>query len=420
MPNSTKSLQHPRLNEAVISKFLHLHGTSTVKAAKDYLAKALGVSRSQKNEWARKILAASGLPAGRAAGGDLPPGAPATETYDVEVHECKAKTLEEVVELCGVDTDKWEPRGFSVRGGKTGFGWNARFSKKVEPAKQEIIEDLKNDLKQYSPKVAAIKRSVNPASDCVLEICIFDAHLGKHSWRIESGDDYDLKISKRVYMEALNDLVSKAKATGVKFGKVLFPIGNDYLTCDNSNLTTTMLTPQSVDGRFPKVYKEGRELLVEAINILKQIAPVDVVVCVGNHEVNSMFHLGDALECWFHADENVSIDNRPTPRKYCRYGQNLICYTHGDKIDHKKLPMLAAIESKDWSECCFREWHVGHLHHSRVTEVNGIRTRIIPSITGSDEYHNSHGYVGAIRTSEAFIFHPENGLHSILYSTPIK
>lgn len=420
MPNSPKTLQHPRLTESVIERFLNLHQTAGVKAAKDYLAKALGVSRSQKNEWSRKILSAAGRPAGAHTGDDLPKGEPKSDTYDVQVHESKAKTLEEVVELCGVDTDKWEPRGFSVRGGKTGFGWNARFSKKVGPVKQEVIEDLKNDLKQYSPKVAAIKRAVNPASDCVLEICIFDAHLGKMAWRVESGDDYDLKISKQLYMEALNDLVSKAKATGVKFGKVLFPIGNDYLTCDNSNLTTTMLTPQSVDGRFPKVYKEGRQLLVDAINLLKTIAPVDVVVCPGNHEVNSMFHLGDALECWFHADENVKIDNRPTPRKYYRYGQNLICYTHGDKIDHKKLPMLAAIESKDWSECRFREIHLGHLHHTRVTEVNGVRTRVIPSITGSDEYHNSHGYVGSVRTSEAFIFHPENGLHSILYSTPVK
>ena len=52
-----------------------------------------------------------------------------------------------------------------------------------------------------------------------------------------------------------------------------------------------MGTRQDADSRFSRIFRDGRKLLVEAIEYLKTIAPVDVLVVVGNHDSNSMFHL---------------------------------------------------------------------------------------------------------------------------------
>lgn len=416
MPNSTDTLQHPRLNESIITKFLHLHGTVGVKEAKDYLAKALGVSRSQKNAWARKILEAAGRSVERAAGGGSLKGEPATDTYTVEVHESSAKTLEEVVELCGVDTDKWEPKGFSVRGGKTGFGWNARFSKKVvEISTKTEFEALKAEFKAFVKPLQPKTTPKDNRGEILLEIAAMDLHFGKLGWDEDCGENYDSKIAAVRFTAAIRGLVEKAQRQG-KINRILFPAGNDYLHIDTSEQTTTLGTRQDADSRFSRIFREGRKLLVETIEYLKTIAPVDVVICVGNHDSNSMFHLGDALECWFHADPLVTVDNAPALRKYYRYGNTIIGFTHSDKEKLKDLPLLGATERrKDWSECAFKEWHTGHRHGEACSEEKGVKTRTISSLSGNDFWHFNQGYVGNIKAAEGFLFHKEDGLTAHLY-----
>ena len=416
MTNPTDTLQHPRLTEYVITKFLNLHRTTSVKSAKDYLAKALGVSKSQKNEWARKILNAAGLPAGKHAGDDLPKGEPESDTYEVQVHESKAKTLEEVVELCGVDTDKWEPRGFSVRGGKTGFGWNARFSKKVvDVLTKNEIEQLKADFKAFVRPIQPKGATKDNGGEILLEIAAFDLHFGKLGWDEECGENYDSKIAAKRFIAAIHGLVTKAQKQG-KINKILFPVGNDFLHIDTGEVTTTLGTRQDADSRFSRIFREGRKLLVEAVEYLKTVAPVDIVVVVGNHDSNSMFHLGDALECWYHADPSVTVDNSPVLRKYYRYGNTVIGLTHSDKEKLKDLPMLGATERRqDWAECIFHEWHCGHRHGEACMEEKGVKVRTLASLSGSDFWHTAQGYVGNIKAAEGFLFHKDEGLHSHLY-----
>ncbi len=405
-------LKHPKLTDLVIGTFLALHAND-VKEAKDYLAKTLGVSKSQKNEWARKILKASGTPGWIAA------ERPASQTYDVEVHGSKAKTLEEVVELCNVDTALWEPKGFSVRGGKAGFGWNARFSKKGSPAADSPvkieIEALKAEFKAFVKPLQPKTAPKDNGGEILLEIAAFDLHFGKLGWDEECGENYDSKIASKRFLAAIHQLVDKARKQG-KINRILFPVGNDFLHIDTGEVTTTLGTRQDADSRFSRIFREGRKLLVEAIEFLKTIAPVDVVVVVGNHDGNSMFHLGDALECWYHADPAVVVDNSPTLRKYYRFGTTIIGLTHSDKEKLKDLPLLGATERrKDWAECTYKEWHLGHRHGEACSEEKGVKVRTLASLSGSDFWHAAQGYVGNIKAAEAFLFHKDDGLAAHLY-----
>ncbi len=248
-------------------------------------------------------------------------------------------------------------------------------------------------------------------------VSLFDAHLGKLSWAEQDGQNYDLKIAKEVYMKALQDLVAKAQVQG-GIGRILFPVGNDYLTCDGDDNETSAGTPQSVDGRFPKIFREARKMLVEAIDYLRLIAPVDVIVIAGNHERESMFHLGDALECWYHADDSVTIDNMFRPRKYYSFGNTVFGLTHGDTIQQDKLPLLGANERPDlWAQCKRRVWFLGHFHHYSLKEYVGVQVWVLPSLSGSDGYHQSNGFVGAVRCAVAFMYGPE-GLEAMFQSEP--
>lgn len=338
--------------------------------------------------------------------------------FDAGVETSTAATMEEVVGLMKVDLDVWEPRGFSVTRKKNGFGWNARFARRPEAADRRVIEDLKRDIAAGSRVILPPIKRKPVKGGRLLVVSLFDAHLGKLSWAEQDGQSYDLKIAKECYLRALYDLIAKAKQYGAPISRILFPVGNDYLTCDSDVNETTAGTLQSVDGRFPKIYREGRKLLCESIEYLRTIAPVDVIVTPGNHDRNSMFHMGDALDCWFHDQPDVTVDNRWVPRKYYRFGNTVFGLTHGDTIRQDRLPLAGAVEADElWAQCKRRVWLLGHFHHFQLKEYMGVQVHILPSLSGSDGYHQNNGFIGALRTAVALLY-SETEHEATFQSTP--
>jgi len=330
------------------------------------------------------------------------------------------RTVEDLIDYAEIDTDIWLVKKFSANVWDGKWQVKAEFEKRKDKQLEQLLSELKEDIVNYSPKTNKISYTNYKNNELLLEIAIFDLHLGKLGHHEEVGTDYDMKIARRVFFDALYDIVEKAKKQGI-ISKILFPIGNDFLNIDNDLKTTTAGTPQDADSRFYKIFREGRQILVEAINYLKEIAPVDVLVVRGNHDSVSMFHLGDAIQCWFNNDKNVTIDNSPKTRKYYQYGENLVVYTHGDKEKADKLPLIAATEEPTkWASSKYREIRVGHLHHEVVKEFNGVKLRVVPSISGNDGYHFERGYTENIRSAQGFIFDFKNGLESIIYSRPVQ
>lgn len=349
----------------------------------------------------------------------------ASNNYKKEVvTSSEINSLEKVIERCNIDTNIWNIEKYAIeqgandKEGNAQFRWKLNLEKKVSDFNEKIISDLKEDLKKNSKIVA--RKNYGKSNGFMLEIAIFDSHMGKLSFWGETNSNYDLKIAKQAYLDTLYDLLEKAK----KFGtpeKILFIIGQDFINIDNNLLTTTAGTKQDVDGRYPKIVKEGREVLTHSIDILKEIAPVEVLVSPGNHDFNTMFHIGDSVECYYHNDENVTVNNQPISRKYVKYGKSLICLSHGDKIKADQIPLIMATEcSKDWATTKYKFCFLGHYHTESMKEIRGVKIHYLSSISAPDLYHFDNGYVGNIRQAQAFIFDKENGLESILYSKPVE
>ena len=339
-------------------------------------------------------------------------------------HTSKYNKLEDVLLELQIDTSKWTVASYRVENRKDkDSGDRFQFSISLKPTNVnsqmgKILEDLKADMKTESKKVPAIHKS--DLSGKLLEVLIFDLHIGKLAYKGETLQDYDIKIARKVFFDALYELVGQAVKSH-KITRIVFPIGNDYLHVDNDNSSTTSLTGVDSDSRFSKIFIEGRKILVEAIDYLKQIAPVDVVTVRGNHDSTAMFHLGDAIECYYHNDKNIKIDNSAQMRKYYVYGQNLILYTHGQNEKPEKLPLLAATEqSENWSKCKWRSARMGHFHHSYVKEYSGFFCHYISSLSGCDKFHFDRGFTGSRRQAQAFVHDADQGLKAILYSTPVE
>jgi hypothetical protein len=133
--------------------------------------------------------------------------------------------------------------------------------------------------------------------------------------------------------------------------------------------------------------------------------------------------LGDSLECWYHNTRHITIDNTPTPRKYHLFGNVLLGYAHGSDESVNDLPGLMAIEQPAlWSQAKHRHFHIGHWHKSKETRFlardtrTGVITRVITSLSGTDAWHSSKGYVGGPKSAEAFIWHKSRGCAAELVS----
>ena len=284
----------------------------------------------------------------------------------------------------------------------------------VAGAQRELL-DFKKDFVAAAGRNIRVPKLPRPSGDCMLEVDIFDLHLGKLAWAKETGyENYDLKIATALFEEALEILIHRT--TGHTFSEVVLPIGNDFFHTDNLIGETTLGTRQDMEGRFHKTAHIGRKLLVYAIERLRRIAPVVGIVAPGNHDQLSAWHLGDSLECWFHSTENVQIDNLPTLRKYHQFGNVMLMFTHGNRGKHIDYPLLMATEKPTmWGATKFREAHIGHLHRTqmrdsyKVDENHGARVRVISSLCAADAWHAEMTLVGNLRQAEAFVWHRQEG-----------
>ena len=162
-------------------------------------------------------------------------------------------------------------------------------------------------------------------------------------------------------------------------------------------------------------------MLISVINFLQEVAPVHVCVIPGNHDRESMMHIGDALEMFYEQNENVTVDNSMSMMKSYKYGKNLIINDHGDGPKLNDLPGIVSQRYRDvWSDVRYVEVHRGHLHTNKaykmqaVEELNGLTVRNLSSMAATDEWHDMKGYVGNIKKASAFVWSEYNGLQAKL------
>jgi predicted phosphodiesterase len=289
-----------------------------------------------------------------------------------------------------------------------------------------IREEFIEDIKKLSPKIDKI--SYKPRVDkspLLLEINVFDLHLGKIAWAEETNHEYNLEIASTLFNNCINEFISECQDKNIE--RIVLPIGNDFFNSDRSHPfnSTTKGTPQEEDARWQKTFRLGRQLLVDAINKLHQIAPVDVIMVPGNHDFERNFYLGDSLESWFYNNENVTVDNSANPRKYYKYGKVLIGYTHGNEEKVTDLPLIMANEKPtEWALSTFREFHLGHEHRKKeikfksTEEYQGVIIRYFNSLSATDSWHHKRGYIGAKRSAEALLWDKEKGLKINSYFIP--
>lgn len=115
------------------------------------------------------------------------------------------------------------------------------------------------------------------------------------------------------------------------------------------------------------------------------------------------------LYAFFHNDDMVSVDRSPMGRKYIEYGINLMGFGHGDE-EKKRIHQLMQIEEREaWGRTYSHEWFLGHFHKQMVNDESGVTARYLASPTGTDAWHYTEGFVGAMRQAQVFVRNKYSG-----------
>jgi hypothetical protein len=274
---------------------------------------------------------------------------------------------------------------------------------------EEIRDEIVQSMNEHSPKYETIIRS-NIVDGHLLVVDPADIHIGKLATSFETGEDYNSQIAVQRVLEGVRGVIQKA--SGFNIDKVLFIGGNDILHIDTPKRQTTSGTPQDTDGMWYESFLIAKQLYVDVIELLMQIADVHFVFNPSNHDYTNGFFLADVIQSWFRNSPNITFDCSIAHRKYYKYGSNLIGSTHGDGAKPQDLPMLMAVEAKNmWAETNHKYVFSHHLHHKISKDyVGGVTVESLRSPSGSDSWHHKNGYgVGGIKAVEGFIHHKEFG-----------
>jgi len=302
-----------------------------------------------------------------------------------------------------------------LKGGKVTKLYASKIN--VKPKVDEIsLEEMKEWFSTFDRKHTTIRNITykNTNSDLLFELPIVDLHYGKKGYSFEIGSESSSELTEQNFFSIIEDY--KKRLEGKEISRILFPIGNDMYNSDTTEGTTTKGTKQDNDMRWKEMFKKGMEIVIEGIEMLSEIAPVDVIYVEGNHDTMTSFYLLMVLSSHFRKDDKVTVSENVNTRQYYQWGECLIGYAHGD-CEKNRIGKLMQIEvPKMWGETRYREWHLAHLHHESSKEDGGITLRHLPTITGSDAWHSKSGYVGALQRCQAFLWDKHKGVLDIMYS----
>lgn len=314
------------------------------------------------------------------------------------------KSPEELASLHKVDLTKYKISSYwtKQKGEKFTSSLLCTLIKPSEFSPEQFAEFLKE---YKSPKITFPISEGNSRNSVYVEISLMDFHLDKKTL-----DGETLQQKKSSYLKVLKELVDSVSLYPV--AAYIFTISSDFFQTDSYNNTTTKGTPVDTDVSFDTAYEEGFDLLVKAISMLRYRGEsVHVIHVPGNHDRTKSFYLAHALELYFKNDGYIRFDRSAENRKYAIAGNTFLGYHHGDcKIDD--LPLIFATDNKTsglFGQCKYREIHTGDKHYYLTKEIKGVRVQQVPSLSGTDRWHEDNNFINNIRAGLAFVYHPTKG-----------
>lgn len=263
------------------------------------------------------------------------------------------------------------------------------------------IEEFFKDFDMHKPEV---NKYIPDKTGITLEINLADLHVASKGV-LES----DKTITQKVEY-TIREIQHRAK--GQNITNILFVMGGDIFHFDGLKPYSSRGTLLDSDGTtYKQAFRLVTTLMIWVLIELNKIAPIEAIWIPGNHDKKFSFFLAMYLQAWFKDAKNIKIDCGDLERKWRKVGITVIGWTHGE-LAKKRITSWLQIEAREvWSFITVAEVHAFHFHSQKVVEENGVILRHLPSMVDTDDWHYVMGYVGALKTTQSFLWHPKKGLY---------
>lgn len=305
------------------------------------------------------------------------------------------------------------PDGYKLRGvstlynkaGDVAMQWVK--TKEDEARQAELLDEMAAGFAAHLPRADEIPAPLATNDDLLAAYPVGDHHFGMHSWWVETGDSYDLKIATQALCGAADYLVNATPAAGT----ALIPLLGDFFHYDSMvPVTPTNGNPLDSDSRFAKMVRvaiAGVRYLVRAA--LQKHGRVHLIIEIGNHDPVSSVFLMEALAQVYENDPRVTVDTSPAHFHYYEFGRNLIGTHHGHGVKLERLPLVMATDRPEaWGRTKHRYWWTGHVHKDRVLDNGGARVESFRVLPPLDAWAHQQGYRPG-RSMTAIVLHREHG-----------
>lgn len=315
----------------------------------------------------------------------------------------------ELAELHHIDLDKYKISTYWTKQKSNGKFTSSVLASLKKPQDYGAL-DFAKFLEGYKPPEILVT-TVNHTDGYTREevdavISVADFHFAKKTLEGETMQD-----KANHYISVVTDLIRKTSSPYLNLRKLVFVISNDFFHTDNIHNQTTNGTPQDTLVEYDNEYEAGFKLVTSTLVFLKQhFKEIEVVLVQGNHDRTKSFYFAHALDIFFKNEPKITFQREHSVIKSVVLGNTFIGFHHGNcKIDELPLLFATGRDSSSFGHAKYREIHTGDKHHYMAKEIKGVRIQQMPSLSGTDRWHNDHNFVNNVRAGLILLYHPETG-----------
>jgi hypothetical protein len=252
-----------------------------------------------------------------------------------------------------------------------------------------------------------------PLMNAITNYIIGDHHHGMLAWFDEVLANWDCKISESYFKSALLDCMANMPDTEVG---CLVILGDFFHSETFEGVTMKSKNVLDMDGRWPKIYRTGGDMLSWGIEQLrKKHKKVVFIYCAGNHDLLPAITTVDSLKRVYAETEDVEIvDNTRIFIPYV-FGQNFFLIHHGHTTKMDKTFRVAIRDHIDLvAKTKHRFGYTGHIHNHKMVD-EGMIIESFRILAPQDKWAHDGGY-SAGREMQARLYDYEKG-HKLTYIT---
>lgn len=307
------------------------------------------------------------------------------------------------------------PEGYKLKGVSTLYGNEGQ----IKQQWVKIDEDKEAQMKMFIeaitafidevPKVIPITLyNIHQTYENLLAVYpLGDPHIGMLAWDKESGENWDLEIATKTFINIFHHVVQSAPRCKEA---LIINLGDFFHSDNQAGVTTRSGHSLDMDGRYAKMVQVGVMILRRMITTaLEHHETVRIINVIGNHDDTGSIFLSVLLKHVYENEPRVIIDDAPSPFHYVRWGKVLLGAHHGHTCKMEKLPsVMAADRAKDWGDTEFRYWLTGHVHHDSKKEFPGCMVESFRTLAAKDSYASYGGWRSG-RDTKVIVYHKNHG-----------